>query len=80
MFKMVLLEDNKHFLTKFISEFNPDQIVNVIDKYHFLLPIHQFKPEMIIHEPDYMTEVELSQINKKTEKYQPQEFSDMTSI
>ena len=46
--------------------------MNVIDQYNFLLPIHQFKPEMIIHEPEYMTEVELSQINKKTEKYQPQ--------
>jgi len=44
------------------------------------LPTYQFKPNLIIHEPDYMTEVELNQMILRAEKTQEQWFSDMTSI
>jgi len=76
----MILEDYKRFLIEFLSHFSTDQIVNVIENYNFLLPIHTFKPNLIIHEPDYMTEVELNQMILKAEKTQPQWFSDMTSI
>lgn len=45
-----------------------------------MLPTYKFKPNLIIHEPDYMTEVELNQMILKAEKTQEQWFSDMTSI
>lgn len=54
---MMILENYKRFLINFISEFKADQIVEVINEFYYLLPTYQFKPNLIIHEPDYMTEV-----------------------
>ena len=48
-FRMMILEDYKNFLVKFISAFNENQIVKVIDEYHFLFPTYKFKPKLIIH-------------------------------
>lgn len=59
---MMILENYKKFLITFISEFNENQIVEVIDQYSYLLPTYKYKPNLIIHEPDYMTEVELNQM------------------
>ncbi len=64
----------------FIAEFNASQIVEVINEYYFLLPTYKYRPNLIIHEPDYMTEMELNQMIFKAEKTQEQWFSDMTSI
>lgn len=79
-FRITILEDYKSFLIKFISEFSPEQIVTVIEQYYYLLPTYQYRPKLIIHEPDYMTEVELNLMVLKAEKTQEQWFSDMTSL
>lgn len=76
----MILENYKKFLIEVISAFNENQIVQVINEYYFLFPTYKYKPKLIIHEPDYMTEVELNQMILKAEKTQEQWFSDMTSI
>jgi hypothetical protein len=63
-----------------VSEFAPDQIVKVFEKYYFLLPYYEFNPDLTIHEPEFMTEVEVYEMVAKRAKTQEQWFGDMTSV
>lgn len=59
VFRIPILYEYNRFLIRFVSEFNPEQIVNVFKHYSFLLPIYEFNPDLVTHKPEFETEVQL---------------------
>ena len=82
-FRMVILENYKKFLVDLLSNFNSDQLVNVIKSYSYLLPFYPFEINLFMHEAEYKTEVELNlEMARENNSGQKQNlwFSHMTSV
>ena len=79
-FKIVILENYKSFISSLLACFQDDQLVNVIRNYHYLLPLFPFKLEMIMHENDFKTEVELNLEMQRRNNGQNQWFYHMNSV